>query len=123
MDFMIWLIIIWLGLMIASILTKRWLLKEAMKWDPFSWHLYMTTELKCDKCGWNKTRYWAKGDFVGKEIDIRKIYPKSQLKKHKKCDGKVFITGIYFKRELTEAERKYNELCRKWGDNKQGIYI
>jgi len=123
MDFVIWLIIIWFGIVIVSMLTKRWLLKEATKWDPFGWNIYMTTELRCDKCGWNKTRYWAKGDFVGKEIDVRRIYPKSQLKKHKKCDGKVFITAIYFKKELTETEQKYNELCRKFSDNPEGTFV
>jgi len=114
------LIMFILGLLMSRSLRKR--IKEAREWDPFGWKVYMTTAIKCSKCGWEKSRLWARGDFVGKEVDVRAVYPKSKLGKHKKCDGKVFITGIYWERKMTKEEEKYNELCRKWG-NPEGIYV
>lgn len=123
MDVSDWLIIVLFGFIFLFIfvLLKRRLVNETMKWNPFGWNLYMTTELKCEKCGWKKTRYWAKNDFINKEIDVA-VYPKSQLGKHKKCSGKVYIVGIYWERKMTEAEKKYNDLCRKWG-KPDGIYV
>jgi hypothetical protein len=122
MDFLIWLVVFWFGFIIASTLLKYWLNKKVMEYDPFGFNQYMTTTIKCEKCGWSKSRYWAKGDFVGKEIDVRAVYPKSKLGKHKKCDDKVFVIGIYWQRKMSKTEEKYNELCRKWG-NPEGNYV
>ena len=104
-----------------SLSVKR--MKQMMEWDPFGFKQYLTTVVKCEKCGWTKSRYWVKGDFIGKEVvNVRAVYPKSLLGKHKQCNGGVFITAIYWERKMDEKEQKYNKLCRKWG-NKDGIYI
>lgn len=73
-------------------------------YDPFNYPYIIVTTLLCKKCGTKGMRLFQRGDYI--------------FKIHKKCPkckkGDFTIVGIYWERQKTIEELKYEKLEEKW---------
>jgi len=75
-------------------------------YDPFkTWK--MKTKIHCNKCGFEKVSDFQRFDYVCMKVSDKRA-------KHKKCDGDVEITGIWYEYNETPEEKKWKEYERRF---------